>query len=204
MDQDESVKQDEMPVRDEGQNVVAKEDEALGGNEEIVQGEATADTAVKDDTKKTFAIVAGVSVLIVGVIVALLLLLPRVSDGSVVGRWACYEYGWYSDQLDDEPINELILNADGSFVYGPYGDTKNNHYAGDYVASRENKEASDGYEYYIVEFGPTKEYILEGEVQDTTGRQMGVLEMGIKNGEKGREASVVFEHNYNTYYCLAE
>lgn len=198
--------QNEVPINGAVESDITKNDVVRNDtvNTEEMMSQPSEIEKKNNNLGKKLALILTLSLLVVGVVVAAFLLWPKMNDGSVVGKWACYKLSWSSNQLSDEPVNELVLNVDGSFVYGPYGDTKNNHFAGNYTVSKEDKEASNGYEYYEVEFGPTKEYYLDGVAQDTTGRQMGSMEMGVKNGIQGREATVIFEHNYNMYSCLAE
>ena len=190
MEQDNLVKNDE--VKDDVMNV------------EDVTNRPSEVKEKNNNSGKILALVLVLSLLVIGAIVAIVLLLPKTSNNPVIGKWTCYIYSWYSHEFSDEPVSELLLNADGSFMYGYSGDMADNHYAGDYTVSEENKDSSNGYDFYKVEFGPVKEYYLDGVAQDITGKQMGNIEMSVKNSEKGKEATVIFEQNYYTYNCLAE
>lgn len=160
----------------------------------------------KSKKSKVIIIFCVICLVTVGLVIALVVLLPKIlNDNLVVGEWACYKYNWSNGEITDKPINKLILDANGSFEYGPYDDMLNNHFAGDsYEYDKKNDISADGYVHYMIEFGPTTEYVLNGVRQDITGRQMSDLEMAIGMEGGKREAMVIFEDSYLMYRCIAE
>ena len=89
--------------------------------------------------KKKIAIFVGLGVGIVAILVVLAVALPKILSGNpIAGEWDCYKLSWSGD-MTDEPVNKLILNANGSFIYGSYDNITNNHFAGDtYKYSKED------------------------------------------------------------------
>ena len=155
--------------------------------------------------KKKIAIFVGLGVGIVAILVVLAVALPKIfANNPIAGEWDCHKFSWSGDATD-EPVNKLILNTDGSFMYGSYGDLNNNHFAGrTYEYKEKKKDDASGFVSYTVEFGPTTEFVTNGIKQDTTGRQMSNMEIavGVENGKK--EAFVMLEDSYSMYLCTTE
>lgn len=139
---------------------------------------------------------------VVIVIIALIVLLMNTIGGNsaVVGDWACTRYLYSINELSDSPTVMMKLKSDGTYMYGEYGNIEENHFAGTYEARAVEKEG----EYYELSFGPTQEFVLNGEQQSTAGRQMSDMEIGITVGGNGREATLIDEASYTTFYCKAE
>ncbi len=161
------------------------------------------ETPKKNSSKKLIFILGGVGLIAIIAIVTTIFLLSS-SPKDYVGTWACSKFNSYTDFSEVSPSVRLTLKKDNSFVYGQYADTANNHYAGTYKAKKLEKSNPENDKAYLITFDPTKEYIEDGEKQDTSGRQMDSLEMDIsvKNGEK--EALIMFEHLGSIYNCTLE
>ena len=157
----------------------------------------------KNNSKKLIFILSGAGLAIILIIVVTVLLLSS-SPKDYVGSWACKRFNSYTDYSEIEPSVRFILNKDDSFTYGQYTDTANNHYAGTYKAKKLEKSDSKNDKAYLITFGPTKEYIEDGEKKDTSGRQMDSLEMDISVNNGSKEALVMFENLGNIYNCTLE
>ena len=176
-------------------------------SEPVVTQSPQPQTAKSDSKKRNWIIIGSVFGGIALVLLVVLLAVRFLSPDSslVVGDWACHKFMYGSSELSGEPTVMLQLKTDGTFVYGQYNDLANNHFAGTYTAAPSNKIRTDlGYEYYNLTFGPTTEYVLDGEKQSTDGRQMSNMEIGIISNGTVKEASLILESSYATYFCETE
>ena len=113
-------------------------------------------------------------------------------------------YNDVSTDLPNKPSTELILNKDGSFTYGFYGQLEDNHVKGNsYSVTSEDKASSEGFDnFYIVKFGTITERVIAGKNKDTAETDpITEMEMGIKEENGKREAVIFFTNSYDMYYC---
>ena len=161
--------------------------------------QATAPEAKKKNTGLIIAIVVG-SLLVIGVIAYIVekILFPSV----VVGDWACTKYS----NVSGTPSVEVILNKDGSYMYGEYGDIKNNHFSGKTYEATKLEKGIDlgGAVDYMIKFGPVTEYVSDGVKGDPSEHEVDDLEMIITEQSGKRQATAMHIHTYNTYSCEAK
>lgn len=95
------------------------------------------DVGDKESKRKSKIIIfASSGIGFVVVVVVLAIVLPKIFvNNPIAGEWDCHKFSWSGDATD-EPVNKLILNTDGSFMYGSYGDLNNNHFAGGHTNIR--------------------------------------------------------------------
>lgn len=149
--------------------------------------------------------VLGGLVLIAVIVASIIPLLNTSGDNLFVGNWGCTRYMYSSNDFRSSPTTMMQLKNDGTFVYGQYGDLENNHFAGTYTATPSNKtDVASGYRYYNLTFGSTTEFVQNGNAQSTEGRRMDNMEIGIIEYKDSKEATLISESSYTTYYCKSE
>lgn len=123
---------------------------------------------------------------------------PAIEKGSyVVGKWDCKNFNGNVSKMEASEYNtSIVLNEDGTFQYGEYGDLSNNSFRGNYTSEKEEKD-NPTYNYYALKFSNVSQKI-NGEETETQGLQP--LEMGITKTNNGREAVASFSYG-NMYYC---
>lgn len=119
----------------------------------------------------------------------------------VAGDWNCVN-GATGTNDPTKFYTTIKLNKDMTFKYGPYGDLEDNHFSGTYTYEDEHKENNSGeYSYYIV-FFDTEEGVVEGKKQTIdTSNSLSDMEIGIAEGDDGKEAITIFTSSGNMYYC---
>ena len=126
------------------------------------------------------------------------------------GRWVCAPFsstsGSYNtdvNSVDDEDKTVLQLGEDGRYVYGPFLDTDNNHYAGYYTYDIEydkNEEnISNGYKFIEID-GDVDEYINKGIKGSTYNKSLD-MEMELFRDYNYDKAMIIFTNTYNMYIC---
>ena len=126
------------------------------------------------------------------------------------GRWVCAPFssstgGYNTDvnSVDDEDKTVLQLGEDGRYVYGPFLDTDNNHYAGYYTYDIEydkNEEnISNGYKFIEID-GDVDEYINKGIKGSTYNKSLD-MEMELFRDYNYDKAMIIFTNTYNMYIC---
>jgi hypothetical protein len=134
----------------------------------------------------------------------------QVIEQNIGGNYTVFRlYGYFyyggGTQVSSQTSGGFYL--DGTYIYGEYGDLENNHFAGTYEVKntdKNNVNEAGASEYYKLSFGPTQEYVVDGERQSTVGRQMSDMEIGIITNGNAREATLINEASYATFYCKAE
>ena len=104
--------------------------------------------------------------------------------------------------VDNAYAKTIKLNKDMTFEYGLYGDLEDNHFSGTYTYEDEHKKNNSGeYSYYMVSFD-TEEGVVEGKKQTIdTSNSLSDMEIGIAEGDDGKEAITIFTSSGNMYYC---
>lgn len=127
---------------------------------------------------------------------------PTVNVKNVVaGDWNCVK-GAMGTNDPTKFYATIKLNKDMTFEYGLYDDLEDNHYSGTYTYEDEHKKNNSGeYSYYMVSFD-TEEGVIEGEEQIIdTSNGLSDMEIGIAEGDDGKEAITIFTSSGNMYYC---
>lgn len=118
-------------------------------------------------------------------------------SNPVTGEYYCTGV----DSNTDKYLITLHLNKDNTFLYGPYGDLKNNYAIGTYIYEDEHKtNGNREYKYYMVTMeGPKEDFIINGSSSENDFNSK--MEFGItsKNGKK--QGVIMFVNTYNMYYC---
>ena len=155
-------------------------------------------TSPKNSKRKAIIIggIIGISLIIIAVITIIII---QKNSNEVSGRWACAKY---SDETDakEEVSTSLVLNADGTYQFGDYNDLNNNHYAGKYSYTREDKpNATEGINYYTISFDSIDEFVIEGKTRTTSENMLDKAEFDI-NSDK-TQAILMFTSAYVAYFC---
>lgn len=119
----------------------------------------------------------------------------------VAGDWNCVN-GATGTNDPTKFYTTIKLNKDMTFEYGLYGDLEDNHFSGTYTYEDEHKKNNSGeYSYYMVSFD-TEEGVIKGEEQTIdTSNSLSDMEIGIAEGDDGKEAITIFTSSGNMYYC---
>lgn len=115
----------------------------------------------------------------------------------VVGKYNCA-----TTANSNEYSVSLHLNANGTFVYGPYGDLNNNYAKGRYIYEYKHKTNNDGnLKYYLLTMKGTKEeYIVDGKPSDYGF--VAQVEMGVISQNEKKRSVIKFLDSNELYYCF--
>ena len=119
------------------------------------------------------------------------------SENYVSGKYDCKGV----DSSSDKYLITLNLNADGTFLYGPYENTENNYAKGAYTYEDEKKTDNTGnYKYFMITLTGSKEdFIQDGVASDHDFKSK--LEFGLTNYNGKKQGVIMFTNTYNMYYC---
>lgn len=119
------------------------------------------------------------------------------SENYVAGKYDCKGV----DSDSDKYLITLNLNENGTFLYGPYENTKNNYAKGTYTYEDEKKTDNTGnYKYFMITLtGPKEDFIQDGVASDHDFKSK--LEFGLTNYNGKKQGVIIFTNTYNMYYC---
>lgn len=157
---------------------------------------------VNNSPKKTkkwliVGIAGGISV----VILIILIVFLGGFGNPVSGTYDCKEMNYFSGSLSDNYSVTIELNNNKSFTYGPYNDLKNNRISGSYEYKIKEKENDNNVKesYTVTISGNKNAYVINGESHDA--EFTAEIEFGFVKTSGKKEATVILDNSYDTYYC---
>ncbi len=126
----------------------------------------------------------------------------EVKSNDISGNYNCKRFSGEGES--DEYAITLNLKPDYTFLYGPYGNTKNNYAKGTYSYEYQEKENNTtNYNYYMITFkGDAEDYIVDGKTQDHDFYSK--MEFAVTTKDNKRQGLLLFVSNYNMYYCYEQ
>ena len=122
-------------------------------------------------------------------------------ENVVAGKWNCVN-GATGTNDPTKFYTSLMLEEDMTFTYGLYGDLMSNNFTGTYTFEDEHKQNNSGeYNYYMVKFNTKSGYVDGKKVDLETNGGLSDMEIGIAEGDDGKEAITIFTSSGNMYYC---
>ena len=122
----------------------------------------------------------------------------ETSDNYVSGIYNCKSGALGTGNY----IVRFELNKDHTFLWGKYGDTKNNYVIGTYTFTDLHKTNNSGdYTYYNIKLDG-EEYYSNGKKQDE--KYASEYEFGITGVETKKQGVLMNVKTYNMYYCFEE
>ena len=124
----------------------------------------------------------------------------ETSDNYIAGKYNCKSFSGSGESSNY--IVRLELNRNNTFLWGKYGDTKNNYVTGTYTFSDlEKTNASGEYKYYSLNL-TGEEFYENGVKQDTP--YASEYEFGITAKNTKKHGVIMNVKTYNMYYCYEE
>ena len=128
--------------------------------------------------------------------------IKHLSASPVTGDWVCSKYSYYSGSTSNSPTVEMVLNSDGTYMYGEYNNLSKNHYAGKYSVTKVDKESTYlNSVTYKVKFDSITEFVADGVKGDPKDHELDTLEMEIVESAGKKQASAIFENTYSAFSC---
>ncbi len=132
------------------------------------------------------------------VILVIVLCIILFSGGKkYTGTWHCKGYNTYGETSKDYMIT-MILNSNGTYTFGQYGDLDNNHSKGKYTAEAKTRtKQGEEQTYYYLDF-ESDEFIVDGKEQQGSNKVTMQLEMIFVNN---KETIISNARTSAMYYC---
>ena len=124
----------------------------------------------------------------------------ETSNNYVEGKYNCKSFD--GTVSNGSYIVRFELNKNHTFIWGKYGDVKNNYVKGTYNFTDLHKINNSGdYKYYNIKLNG-EEYYNEGKKQDE--KYTSEYEFGITGVNTKKQGILMNVKTYNMYYCFEE
>lgn len=121
-------------------------------------------------------------------------------NSVVVGKYNCTSFDGYNKK--GNYIIRFEINSNYTFLWGKYGDTRNNYVKGTYTfKDLEKKNPSGNYSYYNIDI-TGDEFVENGRKQ--TEKYHSAYEFGITKENGKKQGIIMNTKTYNMYYCYEE
>ena len=165
-----------------------------------------------NDTKKVVGIIINIISFVIAICMFFLVILKvdmfnklySVSSVKNVNDVSGYYNCTSVNSQNKEYLITLDLNADNTFLYGPYGGLENNYAKGTYTYIDEEKTDNSGrYKYYKLHLtAPASNFVIDGVPSASDFNSN--MEFGLTTVDGKREGVIMFIHNYKMFYCYEQ